>query len=131
MNEHPVADDEILWRRIPRVEPYFRLPDEIGAMNFKLRRDEAGISVYRAALTTAERVLESGGDFAEYFLVEATAGEIRTLCNSTGEHAGLDVVPDDPDAANAGHAMIIGPVAGKLTKSTSKALRDLFRLVRT
>lgn len=131
MSDPPVADDETLLMRVPPAEPFFVPPGHISSANFKLdtRIGETGLSVYRKRLVTEDEVLNRPDAIPGSLLVEGTAGEIRKLTNAVGEELELDVVPVDEGGANPGHAEIRGPVPGKLSKSASKALRDLFRRV--
>lgn len=129
MTSETVADEEILWRRIPPDPPHFKPPDQIGSINFKLRSREDGLSLYRASKTTREAVLNAPGTIPGSFLVEATAGEIRRLCGTLGQPLRLIVEADDPDGSNPGHALVLAPANARWTEGTSKSLRNLFRRV--
>jgi hypothetical protein len=124
----PVADDEILLRRIPPGDEWFEPPDRITSKNFKLdrRRGERGVSVYRQSIVDAQELLSRPGVVPGTRLYCAMASEIRSLTNALGVPLGLDVVPVD-DADDPGHAEVRGPQPGKLSASASKALRDVFR----
>lgn len=128
MPETRLADDELVFRRIPSAQPWFEEPDRVTSANFKLdrRRNEQGISVYRRAVVTAEQVLAMPDATPGSFVVAATVGAIRGLRNGKGEPLNLDVVAVD-GADNPGHAEIRGPEPGKLTSAASNALRDLFK----
>ena len=124
----PIADDEILLRRIPPGTNWLEPPDRITSKNFKLdrRRGELGISVYRQAVVGPQELLARPGVSPGTVVYRATAGEVRALSNAAGVHLKLDVIPvnDDDDP---GHAEIRGPQPGRLSAAASKALRDLFR----
>lgn len=122
-----IADSELLYRRIPPVTPFFEPPDRITSANFKLGSDESGLSVYRANLVSANSVLQSPDALPNSFLVQATAGDVRRLCKKNGETCGLDVVIDDPDGTNPGHALVVVGPGQAFSKAVSKALSELFR----
>lgn len=127
MAEPVIRDDEVVLRRIPPTEPWV----ERGRMttaNFKLGRNELGLSVYRAAVVSAEAVLQRSDAIPGSRLVAATAGEIRALADATGRSLQLDIVRVD-DEENPGHAEIRGPQPARLARAASKALRDVFRPV--
>lgn len=122
-----VADDDRVYRRIPRAAPWFAEPNTITSANFKLdhRRGDLGLSVYRASVITAADVLTKPAATRESFVVSARVADVRTLCSIKGEPLGLDVIVVD-DEHDAGHAEIRGPSPGTLSPAASKALRDLF-----
>jgi hypothetical protein len=128
VSDQAIADDEVLYRRIPPGNPWFEPPDRISSFNFKLRKGEDGLSVYRAAFVSASGVLEKPGAIAESRVAQATAGQIRAARDSKDDPLHLDVVvvsdEDDP-----GHAEIRGPVLGRLPTGAPKALQKLFKLV--
>jgi hypothetical protein len=121
----PISDDELLMRRIPPGSKWFEPPDRLTSANFKLRPDEHGISVYRRSIVSEQAVLQKPESIPGSFVVTAKVGAIRSLANAQGESLKLDVVPID-DEVDPGHAEIRGPRPGKLSRSASKALRDLF-----
>jgi hypothetical protein len=128
VSEQSIPDDEVLFRRIPPIKPWFEPPDRITSANFRLRksRRELGLSSYRASMVSAEDVLAKPDAIAGSFVVMATAGEIRSLKDGNGNPLHLDVVAvgdeDDP-----GHAEVRGPVPGAMPDSASVALKRLFR----
>ena len=130
MASHHIADEEVLYLRIPPGSDWFQPPDRITTANYKLdtRKDELGLSVYRASVVSANSVLARPDAIPDSFLVSATIGDIRGLKNGIGDPLNLDVIPVN-DAHDPGHAEIRGPKPGRLTKSTSKALRDLFQRI--
>jgi hypothetical protein len=123
-----VADEEILFRRIPRGSQWFEPPDRISSFNFKLRPGEAGLSVYRQRVVTAEDVLGKPEAIPGSLVAWATAGAVRALTNAKGEQLHLDVLIVG-DENNPGHAEIRGPEPRKLSASASKALQKVLQLV--
>ena len=93
MSERTIADDEVLYRRIPPGSSWFEPPDRISSGNFKLRRDELGISVYRAVAVDVAGVLNMPEAVAQSRVAEVTAGQIRAARDGKGNPLGLDVVP--------------------------------------
>jgi hypothetical protein len=93
--------------------------------NFRFRKGERGLSVYRARCRSADEVLKAAGPGStQFFLVSATVGGIRRSPTSTGRR--FDVVPDDGDGKNPGHAESRRPEPGPITKAEAYALRELF-----
>lgn len=130
MDPRPLSDDELVYCRIPPTEPWFEPPDRISTANFKLdhRRADLGISVYRAAVVTAEQVRAKPEAILGSLITQATVAEIRALKNGKGDPLQLVVVAVD-DEFDPGHAEIRGSEPGKLSPAASKALRDVFKLV--
>jgi len=120
-----VPDDEVLLRRIPPGDPWFEPPDRVSTYNFKLRKDELGISVYRRSVVSEEELLGMRGAIRGSFVLSTGARHIRDLKNAEGISLRLDVVAVD-DEDDPGHAEIRGPKPGKLSRSASQALRRLF-----
>jgi len=120
-----LPDDEVLLRRIPPGAPWFEPPDRVSTYNFKLRKGELGISVYRRSVVSEEEVLGMRGAIRGSFVLSAGVRHIRELKNAESISLRLDVVAvDDKDAP--GHAEIRGPKPEKLSRSASQALRKLF-----
>jgi hypothetical protein len=119
----PVADDEVVLRHIPGG-PAFQQPPgpRITSLNFKLRRGESGVSVTRASITPAARLLAIvGGDPASGSrIASAQVGGIRAL--------GLSVIPDPTDA-DPGHAVIRSDTADLNAQSVRRELAKLFQFV--
>jgi hypothetical protein len=93
--------------------------------NFRLRKGERGLSVYRALFRSADEVLRAAGSSStSFFVVSATAGGIRRVTTATGR--AFDVIPDDEDGKNPGHAEIRRPESGPITKAEAYRLRELF-----
>lgn len=128
MSDNRIADDEVLYRRIPLAENWFQPPDRITTANFKLQTGELGKSVYRAGIVDAANVLNRPEVKYECRVAAATAGQIRAAKNGKGEPLNLDVVPVN-DEDDPGHAEIRGPVVGIISSGATKALRNLFRLL--
>ena len=129
MSDGQIADDEILYRRIPPGSNWFEPPDRVTSANFKLRPGEKGISVYRASVVEASAVLSRPDAISGSGIARATADDIRNLRNGQGEALDLDVVSVD-DEDNPGHAEIRGNVAGRIPNSASRALARLFSIVK-
>ena len=130
-NGDRVLDDEILLIRIPRFDHHlFQPPDHISSGNFKLGKDESGLSVYRRRLVTEAEVLASAtkGVPEDYLLVSAVAAQVRATQRLDGACIGFDVVPDDPNGDNPGHAEIRLPPDVKWTGGVAKCLRDIFQI---
>ena len=128
MPEPIIADDEVLYHRIPPGESWFQPPDRISSGNFKLQGDELGVSVYRASMVEVAGVLSRPDAIPGSRIARATAGEIRAARDGKKNPLHLDVVAVD-DENDPGHAEIRGPVAGVISSSAAKALKKLFRLV--
>jgi hypothetical protein len=126
--EQTIPDDEVLYRRIPPVKPWFEPPDRITSANFRLckARKDLGLSAYRASRVSAEAVLAKPDAIPGSFVVVATVGEIRALKNGNGNPLHLDVVAIG-DENDPGHAEIRCPVPGTMPESASAALKGLFR----
>ena len=130
MNDDRIADDEVVYLRVPSTAPWFEPPDQVTTANFKLnqRRGDLGLSVYRASLVTTNDVLAKPDAIPQSRVTRARVGDIRALKNGKGETLRLDVIAVDDDL-DPGHAEIRGPIPGTLAPAASKALRDLFSLV--
>jgi hypothetical protein len=120
--DETILDDEVLLRRIPCGKPWFEPPDRVSSCNFKLRKDETGLSVYRERLASADEVLKKPGAIDGSFVVRATAGEVRQAKNGKGEPLKLDVISVN-DESDVGHAEI----RGHLTASAAESLKRLFK----
>ena len=130
MAEQNIADDEVLFRRIPPGTKWFEPPDRISSINFKLRknRQELGLSVYRANKVHAKDILDDPDAIPGSIIAKASAGDIRKLTDGNGKPLELDVVVINDDN-DPGHAEIRGPVLGVIKESASVALRKLFNIV--
>lgn len=124
MPERTIADDEILLLRIPPTPPWLVSPGHISSANFKLGKEEKGLSVYRERIVSAGDVLAKPGVPPGCLLVSAAAGDVRSLKNAKGEPLFLDVVAVD-DENDLGHAEI----RGRFSRSVAKSLSLLFRRV--
>jgi hypothetical protein len=124
-----LGEDEVIVRRIPPGDRWLEPPDRVTSANFKLAKGETGLSVFRLSIVTPEYVLSQPGVIPGSFLVAARVRDVRTLRSAAGASFSLEVVADDDDGRNPGHAEIRGPVASKLSQSCAKALRDLFQRV--
>jgi hypothetical protein len=116
-----ISDNEVVYRRIPLAEGWFEPPDRISSCNFKLRQNELGISVYRAAMIDVAGVLNRPEVKGEYRVAATTVGKIRAARNGKGEPLNLDVVPVN-DENDPGHAEI----RGRIPSGAAKALSHLF-----
>jgi len=126
VSDRPIADDEVLYRRVPSKPPWFQPPDRISSYTFKLRKGDLGLSVYRKQEVSAEAVLSDPRSLPGSFLVQATAGEVRSLGNAKGDPLNLRVIAVG-DENDPGHAEIRGPQLGKLSQSAADALKKLFQ----
>jgi len=123
MTPDHVHDDELVFRHIPG-QPSHQAPPRgrITSFNFRLRPDETGFSVSRAALTNAVALMARlGNPAAGSRIACATAAEIRAL--------GFDVVSVPLDGVDEGHAEIRPTTAAQHTKDVQRALANLFRYV--
>jgi hypothetical protein len=125
----PIADDEVVYRRIPPGDAWFDTSGRITSANFKLRvkAGEVGISVYRASQVTLAELLSRPEAIPGNRIAEAAVGDIRRLTHMDGTSLNLDVVVDD--ANDPGHAEIRSTLPGRLPARASKELARLFRLV--
>jgi len=128
VSDGQIADDEVLYRRIPSGESWFQPPDRITSGNFKLQGDELGISVYRAVAVDAAGVLSDSRAKPGSRVAQTTAGQVRAARDGKGNPLNLDVVSIN-DENDAGHAEIRGSALGVYPSIAAKALRDLFKLV--
>lgn len=128
MSLRRIPDHEILYRRIPPGETHFQPPSRITSANFKLRRGELGLSVYRKIAVDLTGVLKRPEAIAGSRIAQATVGQIRSARNSEDTLLGLDVVATN-DENDPGHAEIRGPKPGLITSSAAKTLSKIFKLV--
>lgn len=90
----PVADDELLYRRIP-VSTGWYSEDRLSPEAFDPRRDEStGISVYRAKYTSLKEAAR-GKSRQGYYVAVLRAGDLR--------ERGIEIVPR-PAPDEPGHA---------------------------
>jgi hypothetical protein len=122
--DETIADDEVLLRRIPSGTPWLEPPDRVTSANFKLPSGHAGLSVYRQRFLTAVQLLRRAAAIPCACVVQATAGEVRSLKNGKGEPLNLDVIAVD-DEDDPGHAEI----RGHLSPSVAQSLKKLFRRI--
>lgn len=127
MPERTIADDEVLYRRIPPGSKWFEPPERISSYNYKLRPHEVGISVYRAVVIDVAGVLGKPEAIAGSHVAGTTARDIRAARNGKGEPLGLDVVAVN-DENDPGHAEIRGDSLVHRASSAAKALKKPFRL---
>lgn len=121
MSDEPISDDEVLLRRIPSGKPWLEPPDRVTSANFKLGRDDKGLSVFRERFVSEAELLKRPDAIEGSLVVRATAGEVRRAKNGKQEPLNLDVIPVDHDT-NPGHAEI----RGQFTASVAGALKRLF-----
>ena len=124
MSDEPISDNEVLLRRIPSGKPWFEPPDRVTSANFKLGKDDEGLSVFRERFVSTEELLRRPDTIDGSLVVRVTAGEVRQAKNGRQEPLNLDVIPVDHDT-NPGHAEI----RGEFTASVAGALKKLFRHV--
>jgi hypothetical protein len=124
VSDERLSDDEIVYRRILAKDvKQNRIPKN----QFKLRANEAGISVNRASLISRADVCAKGNPSFEYLLAQSSIGAIRQLSAEDGTWLQLDVIPthvnEDPS-----HAEIRGPKTGELPEGSHLALARLFQI---
>ena len=120
-----VLDAETVVRWIVPKKDWYEPPERPTTLNFKLRRGERGLSVYRTRLTDEADLRKRLNVPDEAMFLSATVGDIRSLTKADGTALNLDVEADDPDRSNPGHAVIVAP-DGNITAAAAKALRDCF-----
>jgi hypothetical protein len=122
-----IPDEERLFHRIRPGSTWFEPPDHVTSANFKIRKKEMGISVYRASVVSEDEVLQKPGAIPDSIIVETTAGEIRKLTDLPGVSYNLDViiVADENDP---GHAEIRGEALHLHKNPIAKALQKIFTL---
>ena len=128
VSDQKLSDEEILYRRIPNGSQWLEPPDRLTSANFKLRRGESGLSVYRAGKVSKKEVLSGTTVRPDSLLAVTTVGDIRRAVDGRGERLCLDVVATD-DEEDPGHAEIRGPHSNRLSNAAAKAMKDIFKLV--
>lgn len=119
----PITDDELILRHIPGGTTFQAPGPRVTNRNFVLRHDrqETGVSVARAALTTlADFMVRHGDPQTGSRIAAATAGDIRAL--------GLEVVPDPLDDDPA-HSEIRSATASLDDLVVRRSLAKLFAFV--
>lgn len=117
----PVGDEVFVIRHIPGGTTFQKPGPELTSYNFKLRSNETGLSVSRAALTAPGMLMARLGDpNAGSKIARASVAEIRAL--------GLEVVavPLDYDA---GHAEIRSATTSLDEKDVRRQLAKLFEFL--
>lgn len=120
-----MLDDEMLVRWFVPRKDWYEPPNRPTTLNFKLRQDERGLSVYRLSRTTESALRTRYAIPATALFLTASVGDVRALAKADGTPLNLDVEPDNPDHANPGHAVIVSP-DGSISAAAAKALRDCF-----
>lgn len=133
LENSPVTDSEIVYRRVPDMGNVHCMVVEEGddgaarrrpsSANFKVKRDEDGLSVYR------HDVLAQRGLDARALLKKPLSGVV-SLSASVIRGENLDVVPDpwpketdDPEhPRNAAHALVTGLESLSRNEAKSKAV---------
>ena len=121
MPDEQISDDEVLLRRIPFASPWIEPPDRVTSCNFKLGRDDVGLSVYRERFVSAYQLTHKPGAIPGSLVVRTTAGVVRRARNANGELLNLDVIAVNHEV-DPGHAEI----RGHFKTSVSKSLQRLF-----
>lgn len=117
-----VADDERILRHVPEGRDYQGpgpVP-KITSLNFNLRRGETGLSVTRAAMTSAAQLLAWVRSGPGSRVAVAVVGDVRAL--------GLEVVPV-PLPDDAGHAEIRSAAASLDSKVSRREAAAVFRIL--
>ena len=117
-----LSDDEIVMRHIPGGPSWQVPPDgRIASPNFRLKPNEAGISVSRLSVTSAQKLMElRGNPESGSHIASARVGDICSF----GYMVVADPTDDDP-----GHALIVPTTARIETKAEQRRLAQLFRYV--
>lgn len=95
----PIADDEILYRRIPESTGWYqpKLDKPVARHAFRPNKSDVdGISLWRATYVSIEQAAQ-GKPGKRYYVALLEAGELRKY--------GIDVVPD-VEGSLPGHAVI-------------------------
>ena len=116
-----VADDEVIYRHVPGGPTWQAPPDNrISSINCRLRPNETGLSVSRAAIMSATEVMARLGNPATGSKIAAVAvAEVRAI--------GLEVVPAPLDG-NPGHAEIRSATADLARKEVQRQLALSFAM---
>jgi hypothetical protein len=118
----PIADDEVLIRRVPPGEAWQKPGPVPTSVNVELRPGETGLSASRAALTTPIAILAQIGASREqgWLVIQAKVGDLRAF--------GLHVV-SKPTDLDPGHVEI-EPAGVELSRrSVRRSLIKLFSVV--
>ena len=114
----PIPNSEIVLRLIPGGTTFQAPGPRITSGNFVLREGETGLSVSRAALTTADALLSRiGNRESGSRTVSATVEAIRAI--------GFDIVPV-PITEDPGHAEIREITASFSSRADRRRLSELF-----
>ncbi len=119
-----IADDEMLLRHIPGGTRWQAPGPRITSGNFQLRHDrnETGVSVTRAHMTTPQRLLELEGGSPE---VGSRVATVRTAdVRALGLRVVFKPLPEDP-----GHAEIQSDEGNLEDHACRKKLSLLFRFL--
>ena len=124
----PIPNNEVVFRRIPPGDQWFRMPDGVSSANFKLKKIESGkheegLSVYLKSKTSGEEVLQRPESIPGSFVLCATVGRIRDLTDGEDRPLELDVV-EKAHEDDIGHAEIRR--SGKWTRGVANSLKKLF-----
>lgn len=94
----PIADDELLYRRIPVSKEWYS-KEGLSPEAFHPREDETtGISIYRAKYKSIEEAAKGKGKRG-YYVAVLRAGDLR--------QSGIEIVPR-PQPGDTGHAELPG-----------------------
>ena len=98
--EEPIADDELLYRRVHLTEYDPAIDPKVSPQAFRPRRyDETGLSLYRAKHATAEDVAANSRG-KKYYVAVVRAGDLR--------RHGMQIEPaPGTEGGPAGHAEIV------------------------
>lgn len=100
----PIADDELLYRRIPASQGWYdptqQNPLSSEAFRPNKERDAAGISLWRSTYTSTSEAA-AGQPGKTYYVAVLRMGDLR----ARGVEVVPDVDPNDP-ARSPGHAVI-------------------------
>ncbi|HVA48906.1 MAG TPA: hypothetical protein VNH11_21245 [Pirellulales bacterium] len=111
-----IADDEVLYRRVPVSTGWVKSVDEVLPEAFQPRRDDTtGLSVFRAKFRKLDETAR-GASKHGYYVLELRAGDLRA--------AGIEIVPK-PDDDAPGHAEIPSLAFGEPETNDSLKHRQL------
>lgn len=94
-----IADDELLYRRVPVKPPWYdpEIDSRVSPVAFRPHKDldAEGLSLQRAIYITPEAMARNDRN-KRYYVAVLSAGELRTI--------GLEIVPD-PQPGKPGHSI--------------------------
>jgi hypothetical protein len=122
LSTDPIADDELLIRRVPPGETGQKPGPVPTSDNVELRQDETGLSASRAAITTPKALLDQIGASQDqgWLVIQARVGDLRAI--------GLHIVSKQTDV-DPGHVEIELVGVDLSRRAVRRALIKLFSVV--